>query len=323
MRDEGSVRPRLVLVRLIFAGTPQVAVPSLRALADSDHEVVAVVTRPDARVGRGRKLVPSPVRVAADELGIPVLTPATPKDPEFIAAITGLAPDCCPVVAYGVLLPQGVLDIPTHGWVNLHFSLLPAWRGAAPVQRAIIAGDEITGASTFRIDVGLDTGPVFGTMTERVRPDDTSGALLDRLAEAGAPLLVATMDGIASGDLDPQPQPADGISHAAKLTVEDARVDFTHPALAVDRRIRGCTPAPGAWTTFRGDRLKFGPVTITEETLPVGVIEARKREVLVGTADLAVRLGEVVPLGKKPMPAADWARGVRVTADERLGEESR
>lgn len=280
-----------------------------------------MITRPDARVGRGRRLEPSPVRVAAEELGLPVHTPTSPRDPELVAALTELEPDCCPVVAYGALLPQEVLDVPVHGWVNLHFSLLPQWRGAAPVQRAIIAGDEITGASTFLIEAGLDTGPVFGTMTERIRPDDTSGALLDRLAEAGAPLLVATMDGIASGGLEPQPQPDEGVSHAAKLGVDDARIDLAHPAMAVDRRIRGCTPAPGAWTTFRGDRLKLGPVTITEETLPVGRIDARKREVLVGTADRAVRLGEVTPLGKKAMPAADWARGVRVADDERLGEE--
>ncbi|HIZ98356.1 MAG TPA: methionyl-tRNA formyltransferase [Candidatus Janibacter merdipullorum] len=309
-------------MRLIFAGTPQVAVPSLRALLDSDHEVVAVVTRPDAKVGRGRRLEPSPVRVAAEEAGVEVLTPSSPRDPDFVAALEELAPDCCPVVAYGALLPEEVLDIPRHGWVNLHFSLLPAWRGAAPAQRALMAGDEITGASTFRIETGLDTGPVFGTMTERIRPDDTSGTLLDRLADAGAPLLVATMDGIASGDLEPQEQPAEGVSHAAKITVDDARVDLGHPALAVDRLIRGCTPTPGAWTTFRGERLKLAPVTITDEQLPAGTIEARKREVLVGTADRAVRLGEVTPLGKKAMAAADWARGVRIEPGERLGEET-
>lgn len=308
-------------MRLIFAGTPQVAVPSLRALIDSDHEVVAVVTRPDARVGRGRRLEPSPVTVLAREAGLEVLTPTSPKDPDFGARLSELAPDCCPVVAYGALLPAHVLDIPTHGWVNLHFSLLPAWRGAAPAQRALMAGDEITGASTFRIETGLDTGPVFGTMTERIRPDDTSGTLLDRLADAGAPLLVATMDGIATGDLEPQAQPAEGVSHAAKLTVDDARVDLRHPAMAIDRVIRGCTPSPGAWTTFRGERLKLAPVTITDERLPAGTIEARKREVLVGTADRAVRLGEVTPLGKKPMAAPDWARGVRIEPGESLGEE--
>ena len=309
-------------MRLIFAGTPQVAVPSLRALLDSDHEVVAVVTRPDARVGRGRRLEPSPVKVVAEEAGLEVLTPASPKDPDFVARITELAPDCCPVVAYGALLPAEVLDIPVHGWVNLHFSLLPAWRGAAPAQRALMAGDEITGASTFVIETGLDTGPVLGTMTERIRPDDTSGTLLDRLADAGAPLLVATMDGLAGGDLEPQPQPSDGVSHAPKITVDDARVEWAHPALAVDRLVCGCTPAPGAWTTFRGERLKLGPVTITDEALPAGTIDARKREVLVGTADRAVRLGDVTPLGKRPMPASDWSRGVRIGDGEQLGEES-
>ena len=309
-------------MRLIFAGTPQVAVPSLRALLDSDHEVVAVVTRPDARVGRGRRLEPSPVKALAEEAGLEVLTPSSAKDPDLRARLVELAPDCCPVVAYGALLPPEVLDIPAHGWVNLHFSLLPAWRGAAPAQRALMAGDEITGASTFRIEAGLDTGPVLGAMTERIRPDDTSGTLLDRLADAGAPLLVATMDGLATGDLEPQPQPAEGVSHAAKLTVDDARVDLTRPALAVDRQIRGCTPSPGAWTTFRGERLKLGPVTLTDERLPVGTIDARKREVLVGAADRAVRLGEVTPLGKKPMAAADWARGVRIEPGESLGEET-
>lgn len=309
-------------MRLIFAGTPQVAVPSLRALLDSDHEVVAVVTRPDARVGRGRRLEPSPVKALAEETGLEVLTPSSAKDPDLRARLVELAPDCCPVVAYGALLPPEVLDIPAHGWVNLHFSLLPAWRGAAPAQRALMAGDEITGASTFRIEAGLDTGPVLGTMTERIRPDDTSGTLLDRLADAGAPLLVATMDGLATGDLEPQPQPAEGVSHAAKLTVDDARVDLTRPALTVDRQIRGCTPSPGAWTTFRGERLKLGPVTLTDERLPVGTIDARKREVLVGAADRAVRLGEVTPLGKKPMAAADWARGVRIEPGESLGEET-
>ncbi|KRE37193.1 methionyl-tRNA formyltransferase [Janibacter sp. Soil728] len=309
-------------MRLIFAGTPQVAVPSLRALLDSDHEVIGVITRPDAKVGRGRRLEPSPVKVVAQEAGLEVLAPSSPKDPQFLGRLRELAPDCCPVVAYGALLPAEALDIPAHGWVNLHFSLLPAWRGAAPAQRALMSGDEFTGASTFLIETGLDTGPVLGTMTERIRPDDTSGTLLTRLADAGAPLLVATMDGIATGDLEPRPQPGEGVSHAAKITVEDAHVDLAHPALAVDRLIRGCSPAPGAWTTFRGERLKLGPVTITDERLPAGKIDARKREVLVGTADRAVRLGEVTPLGKKPMPAADWARGVRIDSGDRLGEET-
>lgn len=314
--------PRLAGVRLLFAGTPEVALPTLRALLDSDHEVVAVLTRPDARVGRGRTLQPSPVRGLAQEHGVEVIT-ERPRDPGVAERLRELRVDCCPVVAYGEILPGAVLGVPAHGWVNLHLSLLPAWRGAAPVQRAIIAGDEITGASTFAIEEGLDTGPVYGTMTERIRPDDTSGSLLGRLAEGGAGLMVATLDGIADGRLVPQPQPTDGISHAAKLTPADARVDWTLPRLAIDRIVRGCTPAPGAWTTVRGDRLRLGPVTRAEEQVDLapGQVAVRKHEVLVGAADGAVRLGEVTPLGKKPMPAADWARGARIGDDEVLGDE--
>jgi len=312
-------------MRLVFAGTPETAVPALEALLASDHEVVAVVTRPDARQGRGRTLHPSPVKAVALEHGLEVLTPTSPRDPDFQARLREIAPDACPVVAYGALLPREVLDIPRHGWVNLHFSVLPAWRGAAPVQRAIMAGDEATGATTFVIEEGLDTGPVLGVMTETIRPDDTSGTLLDRLAHAGAGLLVATMDGLASGDLVPVPQPAEGVSHAAKLTTADAQINWTTPAYAVHRHVRGCTPAPGAWTTFRGERLGVGPVTLADAAaaaradgaaLAPGEILATKRAVHVGTAAGAVTLGEVRPQGKKPMAAADWARGVRIDASE-------
>lgn len=313
-------------MRLVFAGTPLVAIPSLEALVASRHEVVAVVTRPDAPAGRGRSLVPSPVRVRAQEHGIPVFTPARPREPEFLDALRELAPDCCPVVAYGALLPQVALDIPTHGWVNLHFSLLPAWRGAAPVQHAVRSGDEVTGASTFQIEAGLDTGPVFGVLTETVRPRDTSGELLARLAEAGAGLLVATMDGIEAGTLVAKPQAAEGVSYAPKIEVQDAAVDWSAPALAVDRLIRACDPAPGAWTTFRGERLKLGPVAIagpTEvpEPLAPGHLSVGKRSVYAGAAGGAVRLGLVRAHGKKEMPAPDWARGVRVAPGERLGAD--
>jgi methionyl-tRNA formyltransferase len=310
-------------MRLLFAGTPETALPSLRALLASRHEVVAVLTRPDARAGRGRSVAASPVKALALEAGVEVLQPARPVDPDFVARLGEIAPDACPVVAYGALLPPAVLDVPRHGWVNLHFSVLPAWRGAAPVQRAIIAGDEVTGASTFRIEAGLDTGPVFGVMTERIRTDDTAGALLDRLAAAGAGLLVATMDGIEEGRLTPVPQPADGVSLAPKLTPEDARVDWTVPAFAVDRLVRGCTPAPGAWTTFRGERLGLGPVRVLAPTvhrpLAPGELGVAKRSVLAGTATGPVELGEVRPAGRRPMPAADWARGVRTRPGERLG----
>ncbi|GGV68420.1 MULTISPECIES: methionyl-tRNA formyltransferase [Streptomyces] len=309
-------------MKLVFAGTPEVAVPALDALLASDrHEVAAVVTRPDAPAGRGRRLVASPVAERAEEAGIEVLKPERPRDPGFVERLKQIAPDCCPVVAYGALLPRTVLDIPRHGWVNLHFSLLPAWRGAAPVQHAIMAGDEITGASTFLIEEGLDSGPVYGTITEPVRPTDTSGDLLTRLALAGAGLLAATMDGIEDGTLKAVPQPAEGITLAPKITVEDARIDWQAPALRVDRVVRGCTPAPGAWTTFRGERLKLIQVALVPERtdLAPGALAAGKNNVYAGTGSHAVELLWVQAQGKKPMRAADWARGVRIAPGETLG----
>ena len=307
-------------MRLVFAGTPAAAVPSLRALLDSPrHEVVAVVTRPAARAGRGRHETVSPVAQLAAEAGLPVLTPQRPGEPEFLAELAALEPDCCPVVAYGALLPPAALDVPKHGWVNLHFSLLPAWRGAAPVQHALLRGDDVTGASTFRIEAGLDTGPVFGVVTETVRPTDTAGDLLARLADSGAGLLVATMDGIADGSLVPVPQPSEGVSVAGKIDVADARVDWSAPAQHVDRLIRACTPAPGAWTTVRGERLKLGPVQPAGESeLAPGQLRVEKAAVFAGTGTSDVRLGEVRPAGKRPMAAADWARGARLQSGESL-----
>ncbi|UGT43100.1 methionyl-tRNA formyltransferase [Nocardia yamanashiensis] len=300
-------------MRLVFAGTPEPAVPSLRRLIESaNHDVVAVVTRPDAVSGRGRKVTRSPIGLLADEHGIPVLTPRRPSEPEFIAQLTELAPDCCPVVAYGALLPESVLAIPKHGWINLHFSLLPAWRGAAPVQSAILAGDEITGAATFLIEKGLDTGPVYGTMTETIKVTDTAGVLLDRLAHSGAVLLESTLDGIEAGALQAVPQSTEGISYAPKVEVEAARIRWDEPALAISRRIRAVTPAPGAWTEFDGKRLKLAPVEMLEETLPTGTVDVRKTGVYLGTATTAVRLTEVQPPGKRMMPALDWARGARL-----------
>ncbi|MCW1092893.1 MULTISPECIES: methionyl-tRNA formyltransferase [Streptomyces] len=309
-------------MKLVFAGTPEVAVPALDALiASGRHEVAAVVTRPDAPAGRGRRLVASPVAERAEEAGIEVLKPAKPRDPGFLDRLREIAPDCCPVVAYGALLPRVALDVPARGWVNLHFSLLPAWRGAAPVQHALMAGDEITGASTFLIEEGLDSGPVYGTVTETVRPTDTSGDLLTRLAFAGAGLLAATMDGIEDGSLKAVPQPDEGVTLAPKITVEDARVDWTAPALRVDRVVRGCTPAPGAWTTFRGERLKLvQALPLPDRTdLAPGQLAAGKNNVYVGTGSHAVELLWVQAQGKKPMRAADWARGARITEGELLG----
>lgn len=309
-------------MKLVFAGTPEVAVPALDALiASGRHEVAAVVTRPDAPAGRGRRLVASPVAERAEEAGIEVLKPARPRDPDFQARLREIDPDCCPVVAYGALIPKSAIEIPRHGWVNLHFSLLPAWRGAAPVQHSIMAGDQVTGASTFRIEEGLDSGPVYGILTEEIRATDTSGDLLTRLAFAGSGLLVATMDGIEDGTLRAVEQPVDGISLAPKITVEDARVDWTAPAMRADRLVRGCTPAPGAWTVFRGERLKLISLgLVTDRTdLEPGDMSVTKNNVYVGTGSHAVELLWVQPQGKKPMKAADWARGVRIAPGERLG----
>ncbi len=307
-------------MRVVFAGTPEVAVPSLDAVAASDHELVGVVTRPDAPAGRGRRLLASPVAQRAEELGVPVLKPDHPRDPDFQAALRELAPECCPVVAYGALLPQSALDIPEHGWVNLHFSVLPAWRGAAPVQHSIWSGDEVTGATTFRIVKEMDAGPVFGVMTERIRPTDTAGDLLGRLAEGGAGLLVATLDGIADGSLVPREQPPEGLSLAPKITVEDAAVDWREPAVAVDRRVRACTPGPGAWSTLDGERIKIGPVVPApdHEPLEPGLLAVSKNAVHVGSGTVPVRLGRVKAFGKKEMDAADWARGVRLAPGTRL-----
>jgi len=307
-------------MRLVFAGTPEPAVPALRALLDSSrHDVVAVVTRPDAPAGRGRRLVRSPVGAVADEQDIEVLTPRRAGDPDFLARLAELAPDACPVVAYGALLPQAALDIPAQGWVNLHFSLLPAWRGAAPVQAAIRAGDEYTGASTFRIVAELDAGPVFGVVTEKIADDDTAGTLLDRLAEYGAALLSSTMDGIEDGTLRAVEQPAEGVTHAPKISVADARLAFDMPAVAVDRLARAVTPDPGAWAEFRGERLKLGPVSVADAPpLPPGELALERGRVLVGTATGPVRLGEVQAQGRKRMAATDWARGTRIEQGERL-----
>jgi methionyl-tRNA formyltransferase len=308
-------------VRLVFAGTPDAAVPSLRALLGSRHEIVAVVTRPDAPAGRGRTLTASPVAEVAAAAGIELLKPQSPREPQFQSVLGELAPDCCPVVAYGGLIPGAALAVPKHGWVNLHFSVLPAWRGAAPVQRAIIAGDALTGATTFRLVEELDAGPVYGVATEPIRTDDTAGSLLDRLAEHGAELLVRTLDGIEDGTVHAVPQPSDGVSVAPKLTVDDALVRWTEPAFAVDRRVRGCTPAPGAWTTHAGDRLKLGPLRVLDDAdagLPPGAVVIGKQDVLVGTGTKPVRLGDVQAAGKPWMRAADWVRGLRAPLS-RLG----
>jgi methionyl-tRNA formyltransferase len=304
-------------MRLVFAGTPAVALPALDAIESSGHDLVAVVTRPDAAAGRGRALRRSPVASWADARGIEVLTPEKPRDPDFQARLRDIAPDIVPVVAYGALVPQPALDIPRLGWINLHFSLLPEWRGAAPVQHAVLHGDQVTGASVFQLEAGLDTGPVFGTVAEHIAPTDTSGELLIRLSRVGADLLTQVLDAIEAGAVTAVPQSGEP-SLAPKITVDDAEVRWTEPAFAVDRRIRACTPEPGAWGTLRGDRVKIGPVTLSagESRLDPGVVRVLKSRVLVGTATDPVVLGDVQASGKKPMSAADWARGARLADGE-------
>lgn len=304
-------------MRLVFAGTPEPAAAALDRLIASDHEVVAVLTRPDARRGRGRTLHPSPVKALALEHGIEVLTPESlTRDAAIRDQLVSLAPDAIPVVAYGNLIPADMLDIPRHGWVNLHFSLLPQWRGAAPVQAAIANGDTTTGATTFRINEGLDTGDVLATLETEIGQTETSGELLERLAYSGADLLVETMDALAAGTATPTPQPEEG-TYAHKIHPSDARVDWTQPGAVIDRTIRAHTPAPGAWTMRGEERFKLGPVVPTGGgSLAPGSVQFGKNEVLVGTTDGDARLGMIQPPGKKMMNAADWARGLAAEAKE-------
>jgi methionyl-tRNA formyltransferase len=303
------------------------ALPTLRALAASRHTVAAVVTRPDAPVGRGKRMQRSPVAELAEELGLETLKPVRPKEEAFLDRLRAIAPDCCPVTAYGALLPQSALDIPPRGWVNLHFSVLPAWRGAAPVPHAILRGDDITGATTFQLVRELDAGPVFGTLTEPIRSTDTSGDLLERLAVSGAELLVRTLNAIEDGTVRAVPQPSDGVSLAPKLTPDDARVDWKLPAHLIDRQIRACTPDPGAWTEFDGARLKLWPAVLAagaggQDGLAPGELRVDRASVYAGTGTVPVRLGDVQPPGKRRMPAADWARGLHSAAGLRFDQRN-
>ena len=309
-------------MRIIFAGTPDVAVPSLRALVDAGHEIVLVITQPDARGKRGSHTYPSPVKEAAHELGLPVATPEKASAPDFIDTVRALNADAAGVVAYGQILRQPLLDAVAHGWVNLHFSVLPAWRGAAPVQRAIEAGDDVTGASTFIIEKGLDTGPIIGQLTETIRPRDTAGELLDRLAQAGAPLLRDSLEALVSGRARPASQGEEGVSHAAKLTKEGASVRWDLPAHVIDRHIRAHTPAPGAWTTLPdGSVAKLGPVEpLNGPATTPGVLLASSDGVTVGTGTVPVRLTTIQPAGKRMMNATEWWRGARWSDGAQLGE---
>ncbi|WP_159625269.1 MULTISPECIES: methionyl-tRNA formyltransferase [Actinomyces] len=317
-------------MRILFAGTPEPALPVLRALMDSpEHEIVGVLTRADARSGRGRALRPSPVAAVAREAGIDTRTPVNLKDPETQDWVRKLGVDAAVVVAYGRLVPPALLDVPAHGWLNLHFSLLPAWRGAAPVQHAIIHGDDVTGACVFRLEAGMDTGPVHASLAEPIGPTDTAGDLLARLAHAGAPLVLDVLARLAAGGARPAPQPDEGVSLAPMLTPDDGRIDWERSAAEIDRQIRGVTPAPGAYSTYRGARFRLGPATPVPGAsdagagaLAPGELRVTKREVLVGTGAGTLRLGQVAPAGKNWMDAAAWARGARPAPGARLGEQA-
>lgn len=301
-------------MRVLFAGTPETALPTLRALIDSpEHHVVGVLTRADARKGRGRGLHPSPVAALARETGLEVRTPACLREAEAQDWVRSLQVEVAVVVAYGLLVPQALLDVPTHGWLNLHFSLLPAFRGAAPVQRAIMAGDEVTGACVFRLEKGLDTGPVYSCLTRAIGPKDTAGDVLAALAQDGAELVTRTLAAVSAGQIMPQAQDHTAATHAPMLSPADAEVSWSDPALAIDRLIRGVTPAPGAHTQFAGRRLRLGPVTPVpgDQELVPGQVRVAKHEVLVGTGSHAVRLGRVAPAGKQWMDAEAWARGAQ------------
>jgi len=297
-------------LRLLFAGSPEVAVPSLDALLGTDHEVAGVLTRTDSAQGRRRVMTPTPVAARAEEAGIPVIR-ANRLDETAAGAIAALDVDLGVIVAYGGLVPKNVLTVPRLGWINLHFSLLPNWRGAAPVQRAIMAGDRVAGATVFQLVEQLDAGDVFATMTEPIGAQQSAGALLRQLSLSGATLLTHVVDSLADGSARAVPQ-AGEVTLAPKLSLEDGRIDWARQAQAVHDQIRGVTPEPGASTLVDGKRLKVLEAAIARETpaLPPRHIEFVHKKVLVGTASEPIELLRVHPEGRKAMDAAAWWRGL-------------
>ena len=300
-------------LRLVFAGTPAPAVPSLERLARSVHEVVAAVTRPAAPLGRRRVLTPSPVAAAAERLGIHVIEAAR-LDDDATGRVGALRPDLGVIVAYGGLVREPLLSTPTHGWINLHFSLLPAWRGAAPVQHALIAGDTETGASVFRLVPDLDAGDVYGTRARAIGSDETAGRLLEELAASGAELLAEVVDAIAAGTATATPQ-SGAPTFAPKLGIDDARLDWARPAREVRDRFRGVTPEPGAWTTVDDQRLKVLDLAEAPDAtaLAPGEITAVGPTILIGTGTTPLELRRVQPAGRTAMAAGDWWRGAART----------
>ena len=300
-------------MRLVFAGTPPVAADTLaHLLAEGGHDVVAVLTRPDAPQGRSSRPVPSPVAQLAADHGIEVLRPVRASDPALASRLVELEPDCCPVVAYGGLIPRSLLTLPRHGWVNVHFSLLPRWRGAAPVQHAILAGDEVTGVTVFELVEELDAGPVLASANYPLQPAETAGEALAALQRLGTQELVRTLDGLAAGTLVAEPQPEVGVTLAPKLTVAGARIDWSRPAVELSRQVRASNPSPVAWTELDGERFRvLLAVPADLDDLAPGELRAGKHSVLVGTGAGVLELLRVQPAGKRATAAGDWGRGLR------------
>lgn len=319
-------------MRIVFAGTPAVAATALRELASSSHEIAGVITRPPARQGRGRQLVPSPVGQLAAELGVPLIETSTPAEPGAIEQIVNLEVDLGVVVAYGAILKSSILRIPRLGWINLHFSNLPRWRGASPVQHTIMARDPQAWTSVFQLEVGLDTGPVYDRRSVELTGRETTGELLETLGKLGATQVVEVVDALQAGTANavPQDEGVDFVNctYAPRLSKADAFIDFTAPAVEVDALIRAVTPEPGAWTTVDGKTLRLETVQIATDTnaatvsnpaLEPGVVSAQKNRILVGCSQGIVELSQVAPQGRKWMDAAAWWRGARLPEGTRLG----
>jgi methionyl-tRNA formyltransferase len=306
-------------MRTVFFGTPRWAVPSLEALLASDIEVAAVVTNPDRPAGRGMALRPSPVKKRALEAGLEVLQPQKARAPEFHDALVGLAPDVATVVAYGKILPGSLLAVPRLGFVNLHFSLLPEYRGAAPVQRAVMEGRSVTGVSIMVLTEGMDEGPVLGATEEPVDDDDTAGSLGDRLAAIGAAGLVDALAAYDAGNLIPVEQDHTRATYAPKLTTEEAAIEWTEPSRTIRNKVRGLNPVPGAWTALRDQRVKVWATRARADSgLAPGELDVRDDGLVVGTGDRVLELTEVQLQAKRPMSGADAARGLRLAPGERF-----
>ncbi len=295
-------------LRILFAGTPDFSVPPLRALLESEHQVVGVHTQPDRPAGRGRKLQPSPVKQVAQEAGVPVYQPATLRRSEAVETIADLAPDLMVVVAYGLILPPEVLAIPRLGCVNIHASLLPRWRGAAPIQRAIEAGDRVTGVSIMQMDEGLDTGPVYLMRETPIEREDTAATLHDRLARLGAEALMEALPGIADGSLQPRPQDEAGATYAPKLEKKEAFIDWTQPAWRIERKVQAFNPWPVAQTRYEQANLRIWEAhAIDGMTAAPGTVMAAGREgVDVATGEGLLRITRLQMPGKKPVTAQDF-----------------